>query len=243
MQQRVSDPIESSNNHIIRAISAASRRQLWPLLKRVDLAGGQVLSRAGSAISHFYFIEAGMVSLIKSMQNGEGVEIGAVGCEGVAPPGAAFDLKRVVFESVVQIPGTALRIRRRELARVLAIDRELLHLMREYAEVAFNQLAQTAACNILHLVNQRCCRWLLQAHDSAGSDKFYLTHEALGIILGVRRATVSAAAEQLRRVGILGYRYGNVEILNRDALERISCECYAASKQAFAALFNEHSAS
>jgi CRP-like cAMP-binding protein len=233
---------EDSTNQIIRALSPASRRDLWPFLERIDLARGQVLSRAGGTVSHFYFIETGMVSLIKPMQNGQGVEIGAVGPEGITPPGAGFELKRVVVESIVQIPGTALRIRRDELEQRLVRDRELLQLMRGYGGVAMSQLAQTAACNILHLVDQRCCRWLLQAHDCAGSDSFALTHESLGAILGVRRATVSAAAERLQRGGLIRYRRGKIAILNRLALERTACECYAATQQEFAALFREPSA-
>lgn len=208
-------------------------------MERVGLCRGQVLSQAGGRISHSYFIESGMVSQIRLMQNGQGVEIGAVGPEGIVPPGAAVELKRSIVESIVQIPGSALRIRSDDLAQVLQHDRELLQLMRGYAGVAFNQLCQTAACNILHLVDQRCCRWLLQAHDCAGSESFGVTHELLGMVLGVRRATVSAAAERLRRGGIIRYRHGKVTILIREALERAACECYAATQQEFAAFFRE----
>jgi CRP-like cAMP-binding protein len=230
--------IEDSTNRIIRSLSPASRTRLEPLLERVGLRRGQVLSQAGARISHSYFIESGMVSLIRPMQNGQGVEIGAVGPEGIVPPGAAVELKRSIVESIVQIPGTALRIRCDELAQVLEHDRDLLVLVRAYEGAAFNQLAQTAACNILHLVDQRCCRWLLQAHDCAGTDSFGVTHELLGMVLGVRRATVSAAAERLQRGGMIRYRHGKVTILIREALERAACECYAATRAEFAALFH-----
>ncbi len=179
-----------------------------------------------------------MISLGKSMLNGQAVEIGAVGREGVAPAAAVLDLKRVVFESTVQIAGTALRIRSSEFSDALCCDRELLDFVRRYAAVALSQLAQTAACNILHVVDQRCCRWLLQAHDAAGCDRFTITHETLSTVLGVRRATITGAAERLQRTGLLCYRYGNMEILDRAALERSACECYRITRQEFSALYS-----
>ncbi len=196
-----------------------------------------MLGRIGEPISHFYFVESGMISLMKSMQNGEAVEISAIGPEGIAPPGAVFDLERAVFESVVLIPGELLRIRREELSKRLANDRELFHLMRGYAGVALNQLAQTAACNILHSVEERCCRWLLMAHDTALGGTFSLTHEFLGAMLGVRRASVSVAAQTLQRAGLIRYCHGQLTITDRTALERAACECYATTRQEFEALF------
>ena len=237
MYQRAPSSSLDSTNQIICATSPGSRLLLWPFLERVHLARREVLSRPTGRTEHFYFIETGMVSLIRSMQNGQGVELGAVGREGIAPPGPPFAFKRVAFESIVQIAGTALRIRREDLELVLARDSELLQLMRGYASVALSQLAQTAACNILHLAESRCSRWLLQAHDCAGADSFAITHELLGMILGVRRATVSAAAEKLQRAGVIRYHHGNVAILNRRGLERTACECYATMKQEFATLF------
>ena len=180
-----------SSNRIIGALSEASRRALWSSMERIDTKTGQVLGRTGESISHFYFVESGMISLMKSMQNGAAVEISTTGPEGIAPLGAIFDLDRAVFESVVLIPGEVLRIRREALRKRLASDRELFHVMRGYAGVALNQLAQSAACNILHSVEERCCRWLLTAHDAARDRTFSLTHEFLGAMLGVRRASVS----------------------------------------------------
>jgi CRP-like cAMP-binding protein len=234
-----STSIDDSSNRIIRALSAKSRRRLSPALHRTNMTRGQVLGRTGGGVSHFYFVERGLISLVRPMQNGEGVEISAVGPEGIAPPGAVFDLERGVFELVVQISGSALRIRREELRRVLEQDRDFVQFMRGYASAALSRMAQTAACNILHTVAQRCCRWLLTAHDSARSDTFALTHEFLGVTLGVRRASVSAAAQSLQRAGLIRYSHGNMTIVNRRGLERAACECYATTEQEFAMLFRK----
>jgi CRP-like cAMP-binding protein len=231
--------VQKSSNRIIAALSETSRRSLWSSVERIETSTGQVLGRIGESISHFYFVESGMVSLMKSMQNGAAVEISTTGPEGIAPPEAIFDLDRAVFESIVLIPGKALRIRREELSKRLANDRELWHVMRGYAGVALNQLAQTAACNILHSVEERCCRWLLTAHDTARARTFSLTHEFLGAMLGVRRASVSVAAQALQRAGVIQYCHGQMTILDRAALERAACECYAATQQEFESLFQQ----
>jgi CRP-like cAMP-binding protein len=235
--------LEEPRNRIIAALSETGRRSLRGSLERMETKRGQVLSAAGSTISHFYFVESGMISLVRWMRNGEGVEISAIGPEGIAPPGALFEFERAVLESIVQIPGFVLRIRRDDLRKRLSRDRELFNLLRSYAAAALSQLAQTAACNILHPVEERCCRWLLMAHDSVRSDNFQLTHEFLGMMLGVRRATVSVAAEALQRAGLIQYSHGNLTITNRVALERAACECYATTRSEFEDLFAARPAS
>ncbi len=229
----------TSSNRIIAALSESSRRGLWPSMERLDTKTGQVLGRTGESISHFYFVESGMISLMKSMQNGAAVEISTTGPEGIAPLGAIFDLDRGVFESIVLIPGEVLRIRREVLRKKLASDRELFAVMRGYAGVALNHLAQSAACNILHSVEERCCRWLLMAHDAAHDRTFSLTHEFLGAMLGVRRASVSVAAQTLQRAGVIRYCHGQMTITDRAALERAACECYAATKLEFETFFQQ----
>jgi CRP-like cAMP-binding protein len=229
--------VKDSSNRLIAALSQSSRRGLWPAVERVEIARGEVLSRIGTRISHFFFIESGMVSLIKSMQDGKGVEISAVGLEGVAPLGAAFDLEHSVLDSVVQIPGWVLRIRREELKSRLAQDEEFGVVMRSYGAVALSQLAQGAACNILHTVEERCCRWLLMANDCACSDSFPLTHEFLGMTLGVRRASVSVTAEALQKKGLIRYSHGRLTITDRSALEAAACECYTTSRNEIETLF------
>jgi CRP-like cAMP-binding protein len=227
------------SNRLVDALPAGSRKRIAPYLQRVSLLPGTVLSHSGATISHLYFVETGMVSLIKALKSGQAVEIGVVGYEGIAPPAAAlFNLERAVLETVVQIGGSALRIARSDLKRLMAQDEPLSRLMHRYAEVAFSLLAQTAACNILHGVEERCCRWLLTANDNARADVFPLTHEYLSLMLGVRRASISIAAGSLQRLGFIDYMRGRVAVKNRRGLERTACECYATMQGELNALFS-----
>jgi hypothetical protein len=161
----------------------------------------------------------------------------------MAPLAATLKFERAVFDSVVQIRGTGFRIDQRELWKFVAQNAEFDRMIHAYGQVAMAQLAQTAACNILHSVEKRCCRWLLTAHDNARFDVFPLTHEYLGLMLGVRRATVSLAAESLQRARLIGYCRGKMTVKDRPALERAACECYAAGRAELDKLFStEHPA-
>ena len=228
---------EPSSNRIISALSDSGRSKLLPALERVEMRPGHVLSRVGSEIVHVYFLEGGLVSLLKPMRNGEGVEISAVGREGMAPAGVVFELEQAVFESVVVVSGSALRIGLDELKRRLSKEPELSELLRGYAGAALSELAQTVACNILHPVGQRCSRWLLRAQDGAGSDTLPITQELLATLLGVRRASISIAAEALQRAGLVRYSRGKLTVVNRTGLEKAACECYASIRSEFEHLF------
>jgi len=137
----------------------------------------------------------------------------------------------------VQIPGTAFRIKREALTRQLAKDAPLRDLMQSYAGFALGQVAQTAACNRLHSLEARLCRWLLTAHDNTPSDTFPLTHEYLAMMLGVQRAGVSIAASFLKQAALIQYTRGFVTVLNRAGLEDASCECYQTTQDQLAKLF------
>lgn len=229
--------VRGTSNRILAALSENSFRRLAPALERIQTKRSQVLSPAGSSISHVYFVESGMVSLVRPMQDGDGIEIGTVGREGVVPLTGPFDADRTALEAIVQIPGSVLAIRRETLKKMLAVDRQMNHLMRSYASAALGHLTQTAACNILHSVEARYCRWLLTAHDNVGSSTFRLTHEVLGMLLGVRRASVSVAADKFRRAGLILYCHGNMTITNRSGLEELACECYHTARQEFDSVF------
>jgi CRP-like cAMP-binding protein len=206
-------------------------------MERIVMRRGEIYENEKAMIDDFYFVERGMISLVKSMRDGRTVEIGTVGHEGVADPTGIFDSQRAILESVVQIPGTALRIPREKLKRAMAQSPEIMEMMQRYASVALSQFAQTAACNCLHTIEQRCCRWLLIAGDTALEDTFPLTHEFLAMMLGVQRSSVSLAAAGLQRRKIITYKRGVVTILDRPALEAAACECYATMRDQFDAIF------
>jgi CRP-like cAMP-binding protein len=215
-------------NLILRSLSQATFARLWPLLQPVDLARGHVMEHADDPVKNLYFVNRGIISLVETMQDGRSVEVGAVGIEGITDPNTLFSFDKSALDSIVQIPGSAFRVNRDALKREIDNDTVLRAIMQNYARFAYRQLAQTAACNRLHSLEERCCRWLLIAHDSALADTFPVTQEFLAMMLGVRRSGVSIAANLLKRDGLIAYSRGRVTVLNRNGLEEASCECYGA---------------
>ena len=205
------------------------RRHLEP----IALKYRQSLYRAHKPIRFVYFIETGVGSLVNTMENGDASEVGTIGNEGIVGLPLVLDGGRAPTSVYVQVPGTGLRMNAalftKELARSASMRAAMLH----YAHAFFNQVAQSAACNQFHSLEQRCCRWLLMTHDRMGSDEFLLTQEFLAMMLGVQRTGVTAAAGALQRAGLIQYKRGSVTILNRRGLERRSCECYGISKREF----------
>jgi CRP-like cAMP-binding protein len=212
-------------NRLLAALPGDSRERLGPFLEPVELRRGSVFQTPGAQIDHVYFLDDGLVSLVKTMADGRGIEVAAISSEGMVG-WSAIGTGKAPVEAVVQLPGSARRLGvervRDEMVRATAFR----SLVLRYITVAAAQFAQTAACNSLHSVDQRCCRWLLIAHDSAGSESFVITHEVIALMLGVQRASVSIAAATLQRLGIVEYRHGRLSILDRRALEARGCECH-----------------
>jgi len=215
-------------NRLLLALPKASLRRLQPALELRKTTKGDVINRVDRPVEYYYFVNSGLISLVKLMRDGRSVEIGVVGIEGFASPHTLFGINRAALESMVQVPGSAFRIRRDDLIRFMAADANLRNTLEQYALFAFSAIAQTAACNRLHYIEERCCRWLMIAHDSALSDTFQLTHEFLAMMLGVQRSGVSIAANFLQKAGLIRYQHGQVTITNRRGLEEAACECYAA---------------
>lgn len=219
--------INGITNRILLALPASTLQRLKPLLVPMATEKGQILDRVDGPIEYMYFVNRGLVSVIKTMRDGRVVEIGTVGIEGVTDPNALFGVDKAVLEAMVQIPGSAFAIKREHLRREMARYGVLRAMMERYARFAYDQIAQTSACNQLHALEQRCARWLLIAHDSALSDTFPLTHEFLAMMLGVRRVGVTIVANVFKRTGLIDYVRGRVTILDRQGLEKVACECYA----------------
>jgi len=234
----VESPVSDSTNRILMALPAVSRANLWPLLSRLQLAKGHVLYQMGAEISHLYFVESGLVALAKPMRDGRIAEIAAIGSEGIVTPTGVFGADRAAMESIVEIPSTVLRIDRHDFRERLLADREFLTLVQQYAGFLMSQLTQTAACNILHRIEERCCRWLLIAHDSVFGDRFSITHDFIATLLGVRRAGVQAAAAALQKAGLISYARGKVTVSDRAGLEKAACECYATIQIELEELFS-----
>lgn len=167
------------------------------------------------------------------MANGDAAEVGTIGNEGIVGLPLVLEDERVPTSVYVQVPGTGLRMKASLFKNELARSASLRSVMHRYTHAFFNQVAQSAACNQFHSLEQRCSRWLLMTHDRMGSDSFLLTQEFLAMMLGVQRTGVTAAASALQHAGLISYKRGNVMILDRCGLERRSCECYGISKAEF----------
>jgi CRP-like cAMP-binding protein len=220
-------------NRLLGLLRPSDYARLRPHLRPVSLEYRQPLYDAGKTIGFVYFIETGVGSLVNTMVNGQAAEVGTIGNEGVV--GLPLVLGDAVAPTsvYVQVPGGGLRMTAARFKQELARSATMRAVMLHYAHAFFNQVAQSAACNHFHPIQQRCCRWLLMTHDRMQSDEFLLTQEFLAMMLGVQRTGVTAAASAVQREGLIHYRRGNVTILDRRGLERRSCECYGVSKREF----------
>jgi CRP-like cAMP-binding protein len=225
-------------NRMLLALPTATRQRLLPHLTPVALVQGKVIYHFDARIKKIYFVNRGLVSLVRTMKDGRTVEVGAIGIEGVAGIQGLFGVDSAT-ECIVQVPGAALcgdpDVFRSEVER----SRNLAFLFQRYYHLIISQIAQTAACNRLHSLEQRCCRWLLIAHDSARSNSFPLTHEFLSMMLGVQRAGVSIAAKDLQMAGLIRYSRGQIKITDRPGLEARACECFDAIRHLTNRLFSK----
>jgi CRP-like cAMP-binding protein len=175
------------------------------------------------------------------MENGDASEVGTIGNEGMVGLPLVLGDRQAPTSVYVQVPGVGLRITASAFTQELAQSSSMRRVMLHYTHAFFNQVAQSAACNHFHNIEQRCCRWLLMTHDRMQSDEFLLTQEFLAMMLGVQRSGVSVVASALQRAGFISYNRGTVTILDRKGLERQSCECYRLSKLEFDRLLGDRS--
>jgi CRP-like cAMP-binding protein len=223
-------PVHLAKNGILSGLPPSDLEDLLQRMERCALDRRQILVEANEPIRHVYFPVSGVISLVIGTVNGATLEIAMVGNEGVIGLPILFGTESTPISAVVQLSGEALRMGapafRAEVETYGALVRNL-HL---HAQALLFQIAQSTACTHHHSVSQRCARWLLTAHDRMGDAEFALTQEVLAQMLGVRRASVSAAAAKLQELGLIRYRRGIVTLVDRQALEQASCECYRIVK-------------
>ena len=221
------------DNRLLGLLPPSDYARLRPHLQRIPLTYRQSLYRARKPIGFVYFIESGVGSLVNTMANGDAAEVGTIGNEGMVGLPLVLEDERAPTTVYVQVPGTGLRITASRFRKELARSASMRTVMHHYAHAFFNQVAQSAACNQFHSLEQRCARWLLMTHDRMDADAFTLTQEFLAMMLGVQRTGITVAARALQRAGLIGYTRGHVTIKDRRGLERRSCECYGISKREF----------
>jgi CRP-like cAMP-binding protein len=228
--------IDRSGNHLLAAMSEEEAAGLEPWLELIDLPRGYVIARPGGSIEHAYFPISGMVSVVALMAKGLGAEVATVGNEGMIGLPIFLGADSSPFHLMAQLDGASLRVPASRLEDALGADTRLSALLRTYSQAFFVQTAQNAACNGLHSVSERGARWLLATHDRAQSDAFYLTQDFLAFMLGVARQSVGIATADLQERGMIAYHRGDMQILDRPALEAASCECYGIVRAEFTRL-------
>jgi len=214
------------NNRLLLALPPATLDRILRVSEPVSLVRGQRIDRADQPIKYVHFINRGLVCIAKTLEDGRTVEIGAIGIEGVANLLPLVGIHKTMLDVIVQIPGTALRMGCDDMRRELENDNILRQMVQNYVRFGLSELARHIACNRLHHIEQRCCRWLLIAHDHALSDEFPVTHEFLAMMLGYQRAGVSIAMGSLVKAGLIEHKRGTVTVTNRPGLEAAACDCY-----------------
>jgi CRP-like cAMP-binding protein len=214
------------NNRLLLALPPATLDRILRVSEPVSLVRGQRIDCADQPIKHIHFINRGLVCIVKTLEDGRTVEIGAIGIEGVANLLPFVGIQRTILDVVVQIPGTALRTGCDAMRREVENDNAFRQLMQNYVRFGLSELTRHIACNRLHHIEQRCCRWLLIAHDHALSDEFPVTHEFLAMMLGYQRAGVSIVMGSLVKAGLIAHKRGTVTIINRPGIEAAACDCY-----------------
>jgi CRP-like cAMP-binding protein len=218
-------------NLILSALDASDWNRVCPHLEPCLLEWHAALQEPSEPIEFGCFPNSGVISLVVALRDGATAEVGIVGREGFIGASLTGGLKRSPHRSLVQMPGDGYRIRANVLRDLLRAMPRLRILLTRYALVQGMQLAQTAACNRLHGLEQRMARWLLMSHDRADSMILTMTHERLAGLLGSDRPSISDVASMFQDKGMISYRRGIVNILNRRKLEIASCECYEVIQQ------------
>jgi CRP-like cAMP-binding protein len=214
------------NNVVLLSLPDKEYGLLRPHLEPAELPQYEILQEPGEKIDFTYFLNDGMASLVALSRDGRSVEVGIVGKEGMVGMPLTVGLRRGTFRAIMQMSGNGLRVRSKVFQDILVCAPSLRSELSRFALMNGMQVAQLAACNRLHEIEQRLARWLLMCQDRVDSQLLPLTHEFLAQMLGAGRPSVSLAAGSLESAGLIENLRGTVKILNRKSLEEAACECY-----------------
>jgi CRP-like cAMP-binding protein len=217
-------------NRLLAALPSEEYGRLFPRLEHVPLPFMEVLYEGGEPIRHVYFPDDGLISLLVVMDDGTVREIGVIGSEGMLGTAVALGMKAATTRALIQLPGSAMRMKAGALREELGRGGALPGVLRRYAQALFTQVSQSAACVSSHAVDKRLSRWLLMTHDHAPGDEFEMKHEFMATMLGVTRSVVTRAAGRLQKETMIRYTRGRVTVLDRGRLEATACECYGVVK-------------
>ena len=221
------------SNRLLAALSEAEWQRLRAQLQAVELSQGQVLIDAGRVPSHVYFPTTASVSLLSTTRAGDSAELAEVGNEGMVGIPVVMGGGSTLSEAVVKTSGLAVRLSRFAIKEEFDRGGAVMQVLLRYTQALMTHLAQTAACNRHHSVDQRLCRCLLDSADRAPEQDLAMTQESLALCLGVRRESVTVSAQKLQRDGVIERTRGRITVLSRSALEARSCECYALVRREY----------
>jgi CRP-like cAMP-binding protein len=225
-------------NIIVASLPAAEKERLKPFLEPVSLITNQTLITQGEPIPAVWFPDDCVTSTLVTSTDGTTIEVGLMGTEGMVGLSLMFGVERSNATVICQVPGRATRLRADVFKReVVEKPGTMFKILQRYINAFMGMIAQSAACNSTHPLEERCCRWILMTHDRVQRDEFPLTHDFLAYMLGVRRPTISLAASVLKRAGFIDYTRGTITIRNRAGLEATTCECYEIINRQMATVF------
>jgi CRP-like cAMP-binding protein len=217
----------SRKNLLLAALPDVEWQRWLPQLEQVDMPLGLVLYESGATLSHVYFPTTAIVSLLYVMENGASAEIAVVGNEGIIGISLFMGGESTPSRAVVQSAGKGVRLKAQVVKDEFNRAGPVLHLLLRYTQALITQMAQTAVCNRHHSLDQQLCRWLLLSLDRLQDNELVMTQELIANMLGVRREGVTEAALKLQQDGLIRYARGRITVLDRPAIERRTCECYA----------------
>jgi CRP-like cAMP-binding protein len=222
--------VHAAKNNLLSKLPADELAALLALSTHVECDLRDVLSPSGQTIRNVYFPLTGMISLVTELKDGTTLESMTVGREGFAGLSLFHGVSKTPTMAMCQIEGAFLRLSAESFTGLLPNAPQLALLLHRYAQFAHEVVAQSAACNSMHLIEQRCARWLLISSDAVASNQLGLTHEFLSQMLAVRRPGVTVAIGALEKMKLIEHRYGRVSILDKEGLENVACECYRTVK-------------
>jgi CRP-like cAMP-binding protein len=235
-------PRNGTGNALLDGLPREEYDRLRPRLQAVDMAVRDQIYEVDEPITHVYFPVGCVMSLVTEMHDGRAVEVATVGREGmVGLPVFLRTSSTSAHHAFTQVAGPSYRMGAEHLIAMLDPASGLFALLQRYTQALFSQIAVASACNRLHLIEQRCARWLLMTHDRVDGDRYALTQEFLAQMLGVQRTSVNEVAQRLQDAGLIAYRNGTVDIVDRAGLEAASCECYQRIRVEFDRLLSASS--
>ena len=229
-------PHKLAGNHLLDGLPSSELDALRPSLERVRPRMRQVLFEQWEPIQYAYFPQGGVFSLLAQMQDRGTVETLTVGSEGMIGLHALLGARQSPTRAICQVSGWALRVPITTLIEAAPRDGVLFDRLMRYAQARLTALSRSVACNRLHSAQQRYARWVLTTQDRVGTDEFPITQDFLAQMLGVTRPTISLVGQELQSLQLIHYAQGRLTVDDREGLERVACECYRTTRQAFAEL-------